>query len=393
MLDKQFTTFFLDLKEVCIIEATSSSLTVQMPHKIQPCPNCGTLTSKIHDYRLQQIKHIPFLHKPYQLFLRKRRYHCPHCTKHFLEPIPFLGKYQRMSHLLKQFVISQFSKMKSAKAIAQEANISITTALRLFDHVSYAKPTLPDTIAIDEFKGNANREKFQCILANPKSKTALDVIKSRKSDDLYSYFSAIPMTQREHVNYVVMDLSSQFRSVIKACFPHAKIVADKFHVCRLANWALESVRKEVQREFSDHRRKYFKKSRFLLLRRYKNLKTPEQMEQLALMLQVSEKLNRAYRLKETFYEVLNSKDSMEYVQRFKKWQLDIMQCAIPQFNRFMNTVMEWKNEILAAIATGYTNGYIEGCNNRTKVLKRTCYGLRNFERMRNRILYMAHSKY
>ena len=392
MLDKQFTTFFLDLKEVCLIEATSSSLTVQMPRNFQLCPNCGTLTNKVHDYRLQQVKHIPFLHKTYQLFLRKRRYHCPHCSKHFLELIPFLGKYQRMSHLLKQFVVSQFSKIKSAKSIAQEANISITTALRLFDHVSYAKPTLPDTIAIDEFKGNADREKFQCILANPKSKTVLDVIKSRKSDDLYSYFSSIPMTQREHVNYVVMDLSSQFRSVIKACFPHANIVADKFHVCRLANWALESVRKEVQKEFSDHRRKYFKKSRFLLLRRYKNLKTPEQMEQLALMLQVSEKLKRAYRLKEAFYEVLNSNDSMEYVQRFKKWQLDVMQCTIPQFNRFMNTVIEWKNEILAAISTGYTNGYIEGCNNRTKVLKRTCYGLRNFERMRNRILYMAHSK-
>ena len=58
----------------------------------------------------------------------------------------------------------------------------------------------------------------------------------------------------------------------------------------------------------------------------------------------------------------------------------------------MNTVMEWKNKILAAIATGYSNGYIEGCNYRTKVLKRTCYGLRNFERMRNRILYMANSK-
>lgn len=392
MLDKQFTTFFLDLKEVSVIEATSSALTVQMPRKSQPCPKCGNLTNKIHDYRLQQIKHIPLPHKTYQLFLRKRRYHCLHCSKHFLESIPFLSKYQRMSHLLKQFVISQFSKMKSAKTIAQEANISITTALRLFDCVSYAKPTLPDTIAIDEFKGNADREKFQCILANPKSKTALDIIRSRKSDDLYMYFSSIPMTQREKVKYVVMDLSSQFRSVVKACFPNAKIVADKFHVCRLANWALDSVRKEVQKEFSDHRRKYFKKSRFLLLCRYKNLKTPEQMEQLTLMLQVSEKLKRAYRLKETFYEILNSIDSAEYVQRFKQWQTDVMQCAIPQFNRFMNTVMEWKNEILAAIATGYTNGYIEGCNNRTKVLKRTCYGLRNFERMRNRILYMAHSK-
>jgi transposase len=38
-----------------------------------------------------------------------------------------------------------------------------------------------------------------------------------------------------------MDLSSLFRSVIKSSFPNAKIIADKFHTCRLANWALESV--------------------------------------------------------------------------------------------------------------------------------------------------------
>ncbi|WP_407635986.1 transposase [Propionispira raffinosivorans] len=52
-------------------------------------------------------------------------------------------------------------------------------------------------------------------------------------------------------------------------------------------------------------------------------------------------------------------------------------------------MIEWKNEIIAAISTGYSNGYIEGCNNRTKVLKLTCYGIQKFKRMRNRILYMA----
>ncbi|MCI7136110.1 MAG: transposase, partial [Clostridiales bacterium] len=37
----------------------------------------------------------------------------------------------------------------------------------------------------------------------------------------------------------------------------------------------------------------------------------------------------------------------------------------------------------------FTNGYTEGCNNKTKVLKRVCYGVRNFHRFRNRILHCA----
>lgn len=187
-----------------------------------------------------------------------------------------------------------------------------------------------------------------------------------------------------------MDLSSLFRYVIKSSLPNAKIVADKFHTCRLANWALESVRKQVQKEFSDHRRKYFKKSRYLLLTRYKNLKSDRDKEQLANMLDVSEKLSHAYRLKELFYEVMDSSDSVEYVKRFKHWQEEVMKYDMKQFNKLLKTVIEWKNEIIAAISTGFSNGYVEGCNNRTKVLKRICYGIRKFKRMRNRILYLTH---
>ena len=64
-----------------------------------------------------------------------------------------------------------------------------------------------------------------------------------------------------------MDMSGAFKSTMKICFPHAKIIADKFHVCRLVTWAMERVRKRVQQSVMDCRRKYFKKSRWVLLRR------------------------------------------------------------------------------------------------------------------------------
>ena len=389
MLDTQCTTFFLNIEEAYVIASTDTIITIELPRKKHTCPVCKQPTDKVHDYRLQKVKHIPLLHKSYELFLRKRRYYCPYCRKRFAEVVPFLGKFQRMSNLLKQFVISQFAKMKSATEIAQQARISVTTALRLFDHVSYPKPQLPEVLAIDEFKGNAAKEKFQCILANPKTKTTLDILKNRKSEDLYEYFAAFSLEQRQNVQYVVMDLSTLFRSVVKTSFPNAQIVADKFHVCRLANWAMEAVRKDVQKEFSDYRRKYFKKSRFLLLKRHRNLKKDEDKEQLALMLEVSERLQHAYGLKELFYELMDSYSGQEYSLRFQRWQEKVLQHNLPPFTRFMNTVIEWKHEIVATIETGYSNGYIEGCNNRTKVLKRACYGLRNFERMRNRILYLA----
>ena len=204
MLDTQFTTFFLDLEEVCVTGSSNNSLTIQLPRQSHICPFCGNLTEKIHDYRIQKIKHIPLPHKVYDLFLRKRRYTCSNCAKHFAESNPFLGKYQRMTTLLKKFIISQFSKVKSAAAIAQESNISVPTALRLFDHVSFSKPQLPETLAIDEFKGNADREKFQCLLVDPKKKILLDVLKNRKTDDLCKYFASFSIQQRAHARSIMI---------------------------------------------------------------------------------------------------------------------------------------------------------------------------------------------
>ncbi|WP_425438906.1 transposase [Propionispira arboris] len=59
-----------------------------------------------------------------------------------------------------------------------------------------------------------------------------------------------------------------------------------------------------------------------------------------------------------------------------------------QLNKLMKTVIKWKNKIITAISTGYSNGYVE-CNKRTNVQKHTGYGIQKFQRMRNWILYMA----
>ena len=43
--------------------------------------------------------------------------------------------------------------------------------------------------------------------------------------------------------------------------------------------------------------------------------------------------------------------------------------------------------VLAGMDVLWSNGFIEGCNNKTKVLKRVCFGMRNFSNFRKRILF------
>ncbi|MBS6915333.1 MAG: transposase, partial [Clostridium sp.] len=60
-------------------------------------------------------------------------------------------------------------------------------------------------------------------------------------------------------------------------------VIDKFHVVRYVTWALENVRKRIQKQLHPAKRKYFKRSRKLLLTHKSKLKE-ESMDALAVML-------------------------------------------------------------------------------------------------------------
>jgi len=68
-------------------------------------------------------------------------------------------------------------------------------------------------LSIDEFRGNADGEKFQCILTDPESRKVLDILPNRKSEDLYRYFSQFK--DRNNVKYVVIDMSGPYRSLVQ----------------------------------------------------------------------------------------------------------------------------------------------------------------------------------
>lgn len=113
--------------------------------------------------------------------------------------------------------------------------------------INYPKPAhLPSVLSIDEFKGNANREKFQVILTNPKTHKILDIPPSRSQTTLNNYFSTFK--DRKNIRYFVMDMNRVYLEIARTYFPNATIVVDKFHVVRYVTWALENVRKRIQKQ-------------------------------------------------------------------------------------------------------------------------------------------------
>jgi len=193
-------------------------------------------------------------------------------------------------------------------------------------------PLLPKVLSIDEFRGNAGGQKFQVILTDAHNHDLVDILPSRTQASLIDYFKSFP--NRKDVRYFIMDMNRSYLELAKTFLPKATIVIDRFHVIRYVTWALENVRKRIQKQLHPDKRKYFKRSRRLLLSHQKKLKE-DHLQALEVMLSQSHELAMAYYL-----------NSFDY---------------------------------------SYSNGYTEGSNNKMKVIKRNAYGYRNFDNFRNRI--------
>lgn len=389
---KDDTTNLLGLEDVVVkkVENINDELhiEIELPRRAQRCPCCKSKTEKIHDYRNQCIRDLPAFGKKVYLHLRKRRYICKKCGKRFYENNSFLPKYSHVTQRLVAKVIGSFHETVSATHIAKENNISVSSALRYFDLVSYGSGKLSRVLSIDEFKGNAGGEKFQTIITDASSHTIKDILPSRKTADLVKYFMKFPRKQRLKVKYVVMDMSKLFLNVAKKCFPKAIIVADKYHVVRQAIWAMENVRKRVQKKLSPEWRKFFKRSKRLLSKDPAEL-TAEELDKVRVILGVSQDLEYAYKLKNDFLKLIKAPDSETGRKLLGEWVYLAENANLAEFQACTKAVHNWSNEILASFDCTYTNGYTEGCNNKTKVIKRVCFGVRNFRRFRNRILYCA----
>ena len=391
MLYKHFTEKLLGLQGLNItnIEENEKSILIyaEMERKEHHCISCGTATNTVHDYREQVIKDIPAFGKLVSIVLRKRRYRCKHCGKRFFETNSFLPRYHRMTNRLSAFVIDKLRDERSFTSVAKEVNLSVTTVIRIFDTVSYPKAELTEAISIDEFKGNTWGEKYQCILTDPVNKRVLDILPERYKPYLTSYFKQYPKETRNRVTYFVSDMWRTYSDISDVWFKNATQVIDKYHWIRQAIWAFENVRKEEQKKLSPKLKKYFKRSKSLLIKRYDSLEE-EQKQQVIVMLYYSVNISKAYFYKEEFLKILSTKDTESAKKSMSEWIQSAENCGIPQFEKCADTMRNWYTGIINSFSTTITNGFTEGCNNKIKVLKRNAYGYNNFKRFRNRILHI-----
>lgn len=361
-----------------------------LPLKTHTCPVCSQKTNHVHDYRKQYIKHIT-VNNQMVLVYRKRRYKCPNCDKKFYENNTIVERYQRKTTQLNTRIMIDILESNFTSA-ARRSNISNDTARRLFNRLYTPKyPELPEVLCIDEFKGDTYMGKFQFMLIDGKNSDIIDIHYSRDKDKLYDYFTR-KYTEKalKNVKFVVMDMYQPYRKLVKRFFPEATIICDKFHFVRLANKYFESIRRNYQNTLPKYKRDKLKrrKNRRLLL-------TPSSRLTVKGALKIDDLLNTfpellvPYSLKDSFLNIVtdNDYDHKTIQQKLRDWIEIIEHSDCDDLKPMAQTIQFWFEEIINAYKYPYSNGKIEGLNNKVKVIKRNGYGYKKFSTFKNLIMY------
>lgn len=167
-------------------------------------------------------------------------------------------------------------------------------------------------------------------------------------------------------------------------FPHTDVVIDRFHFFQHCNKVLDSIRKELRRK--DTKNVHFKQIKWLLYKAWKDL-TAKEKRILLKAFRFSSLLRQVYFMKVELQNIFNADLSIQEAQKLLDQWIEVAQkINHTAFNRFINTFNSWKNDIVNYFETRYSNGIVEGINNKIKTIKRNVYGFRNFQNLRAKMI-------
>ena len=350
------------------------------------CPRCAKPSSSVYDHRQICVKDSPLRNKQIALHIRKRRFWCKHCRKPFTEPIKGIKKGSRCTERYKKSLLWACEKFADLKQVRKTYRCSTGYLYKtLYEQLERNRRTRlypwPKTIGIDEhfFKRNKKlgTREFASIVVDHKNKRVLELVQGKSVAELEAALAYIP--GRQNVRFVTLDLCDPFKKFAKSFFQNATLVADKFHVLRLLNPAINRYRKEITGD------KRSLKIRRLLLTSGKKLHPIERFV-VRKWLQQYPQLQELYQFKEAlhgFYRIRGQKKASKALTDLTD---RMAKSDIIEVQRLRRTLMKWRNEILAYFSTRLTNGRVEGFNNKAKLVKKRAYGYRSFKNYRLRLL-------
>jgi len=335
------------------------------------------------------LRHTAIFNKAVYLRIRLPRYQCdchgqPTTTQQvswFTRRSPFTTAFE--AHLLLACVNSTMADVSIKEEVTCDAIRGVLDR-NIRTSVDWSTMEPFEVIGIDEISLKKGHQDFVVIVTARRDHEThiLSVLEDRKKDTITKFFRSIPKRLRRTIRYVCSDMYDGFINAAKDVFGKTvRIVADRFHVAKLYRDGLEDLRKTELRRLKRERPaatyKKFKGVMWSLRKKEEDL-TEDDKTALEQLFEFSPRLRQAYLFRDQLTAIFDRQLTRAQAKHLLNgWMGRIKRSNIRCFDGFIKTLMARKDEITNYFVGRHNSGFVEGLNNKIKVIKRRCYGILN----------------
>lgn len=345
--------------------------------RLPRCAECGAICAGYDRARTRRWRHLNLGRLRIELEYRPRRVNCVRCGGVRVEQVPWAAHASNFTYDFEELA-AYLAQVTDKTRVTKLMGIAWPTVGAIVRRVVDRKldPDLLEDlrcIGVDEF-GYRRRHKYLTVVVDHDRKRVVWTEKGHDAATLKAFFDKLGPERCAKIKYVTIDLSAAFIKAAKEGAPQAQIVFDRFHVQRLASDALDEVRREQLLDLrgTPEGRELFR-SRFALLKNPWNL-TATESGRLSKVQRANAPLYRAYLLKETLAKALDYHQPLRAERALHEWLAWAARSRLRPFVRAARTIRKHFDGILAYVRERMTNAFLEGMNNRIRMIAHRAYG-------------------
>ena len=366
------------------------------------CRTCG-VRAQLKQRRSVMVRDVGS-HRPVRLVWRKRVWRCgePACpTGSWRERSEAIGARRALTERARAQACERVTAGVSVAAVARDLGVGWHTVMAAVrDH---GQPKVDDPARLDgvealgldetSFRRRTRHARAAMVTGFVDLDTGrlLELIEDRTSKAVSEWLGRQPRAWRERVTVAAIDPYEGYATALRRALPHATVVADPFHIVRLANHTVDQVRRRTQQETLGHRGRkgdplYGVRHLLLLARQRLDDHAQQRIDTALAAGDRYDEVACAWVGKELVRDLYSADGvtaAAAVLDELHDWAVRV---DIPELHRLDTTLRRWRTRILAFHDTGVTNGRTEAANLNIKTIKRVGRGFRNFHNYRLRVL-------
>jgi len=372
------------------------TFTVRQRRHTYRCPVCNSREVHPRGHQERTFKTVPFGHKSVNVTLAIPRVHCSCCDLIRQVPVSFAESRRSYTRAFERYALD-LSRRMTIQDVAQHLGVSwdVIKDIQKRDlQWRFRKPRLSKLkrIAIDEI-AVAKGHRYLTVVLNLDTGAVVFVGEGKGADALDPFWKRLRASKAK-VEAVATDMSAAYIGAVTRCLPDATLVFDRFHVMKLVNDKLTSLRRQLHARATAEGKKVLKGVRWLLLKRPENLNARRgERQRLREALRLNEPLAVAYYLKEDLSQFWEQEDEDQAQAFLLDWLARAEASGISVLVGLAQTLREHALGLMAYYDYPISTGPLEGTNNKIKTMKRQAYGYRDKEFFKLKILAAHETKY